>query len=92
MIYVMSLFDQTAQLVPGVYRHYKGGLYTLIATALHHDKRYEVAIYVSLTTGQIAIRPLYKQSDDSDAWLDYVKRDGEPTVRRFTYVGVMAPA
>ena len=43
---------------PGLYRHYKGGLYTLLATARHSETEEWHAVYRSEATGTLWVRPL----------------------------------
>jgi hypothetical protein len=63
---------------PGVYRHYKGGYYTVLMTAVsadNADDRADMVVYVSHTTGQLYTRSLAEFRD--------CVRDG----KRFEYVG-----
>jgi hypothetical protein len=66
-------------LQPGLYRHYKGGLYLVIGTAETHNHNGDVdIIYVSLAHGTLVTRPLRKDSRNEAAWLDSVMwPDGE---------------
>ena len=43
---------------PGLYRHYKGGLYTLLATARHSETEEWHVVYRSEAEGTLWIRPL----------------------------------
>ena len=43
---------------PGLYRHYKGGLYTLLATARHSETEEWHAFYRSEAHGTLWVRPL----------------------------------
>jgi hypothetical protein len=60
-------------LMPGPYRHYKGGRYTVIGVAEthEHDGKFDV-VYVSLTTATLVTRPLARDSRKQDSWLDDV--------------------
>lgn len=80
----------------GNYRHYKGGIYTAIMVAMHHETRRPMVVYVCHETGSLNLRPLTKipfgsterleDELDNDAWDDWVEHEGQ-RVRRFTYVG-----
>ncbi|NHO31298.1 DUF1653 domain-containing protein [Acetobacter fallax] len=43
---------------PGLYRHYKGGLYTVITTARHSETEEWFVVYRSEAHGTLWIRPL----------------------------------
>jgi hypothetical protein len=69
------------QAVPGqVYRHYKGGMYLVIAVAttthnhivgcVHGERD---VVYVSLTHGTIVTRPLWRDARDQDSWTDIIE-------------------
>ncbi len=76
---------------PGLYRHYKGGLYTAICLVTHHETRKPMVLYVSHTYGGTNVRPLYGWEGDADGWADVVhvpSVDGGTWNRpRFEYVG-----
>ena len=87
---------------PGLWRHYKGGLYTVIGTVTHHETRFPMVLYVSHTYGGMNVRPVRgwigagetDQNTDADGWLDVVPVEGPldtsgagKTVARFTYIG-----
>lgn len=42
----------------GMYKHYKGGLYRVIVTALHTETEEEMVVYESSETGKVFVRPL----------------------------------
>lgn len=42
----------------GVYRHYKGGLYSVFDTATHSETKETYVVYRSLQDGKTWIRPL----------------------------------
>lgn len=77
----------------GLYRHYKGGLYTAIALVTHHETRKPMVLYVSHTFGGMNVRPLHGWEGDLDGWADVVKEasaiDPErfPPKQRFEYIG-----
>jgi hypothetical protein len=77
--------DRSVRFRPGLYRHYKGGLYTAICLVTHHETRKSMVLYVSHTYGGINVRPLVGWDDgrgqydagasgctDTDGWLDRV--------------------
>jgi hypothetical protein len=86
---------------PGLYRHYKGGLYTVICLVTHHETRRPMVLYVSHAYGGTNVRPLvgWRPNEsstgvcvDRDGWLDWVDVDvggllPNRGVRRFQFVG-----
>ncbi len=77
---------------PGLYRHYKGGLYTAICLVTHHETRKPMVLYVSHTYGGMNVRPLHGWEGDLDGWEDVVDEaaDGGTLPRlvpRFQFVG-----
>lgn len=70
----------------GIYRHYKGGHYSVIGLGMHHENRKPYVLYVSLTKGTVNIRPLYPVTGDIDGFLTSVTVEGR-TVKRFRYIG-----
>jgi hypothetical protein len=73
---------------PGVYRHYKGGLYHALFLARQNETitpNISVVVYISMTTGDIYTRPYSDPRFDS--WTDQVRLD-HGWVTRFTYVGI----
>lgn len=56
----------------GIFRHYKGGLYTVLMLVEHHETRATVVIYVSHTTGKVLARLLEGTEHDPDGWMDEV--------------------
>jgi hypothetical protein len=80
-------------LAPGVYRHYKGGLYTLLAVGKHGGSLAPWVIYVSHEHGGVpCVRPVLSEPpcaspeearERGDGWVDVVAADGTP---RFTFV------
>lgn len=63
----------------GKYRHFKGGEYEVLGTALHSETQEEMVIYRALYgEGKIWVRP-------KSMWNDTVEKDGK-VYQRFTYV------
>lgn len=63
----------------GRYRHFKGNVYTLIATAKHSESGELFAVYrAEYGDGEVWIRPL-------DMFFEKVERDGA-VFDRFTYI------
>lgn len=67
------------ELRPGVYRHFKGGLYLLLGQACHSETMEKMVVYQALY-GERGwwIRP-------ADMWLEKVEHDGQ-ILSRFTYI------
>lgn len=66
-----------ADIAPGKYRHFKGGLYEVIGEATHTETLEKLVIYRALYgEGKVWARPL-------SMWNETVERDGQ-TVARFT--------
>ena len=73
-------FSQEATQLPlGLYRHFKGGEYRVIAVAHHSEDLSELVVYESLTGGGVWVRPL-------SMFLDTKEYEGKE-VPRFTYLG-----
>lgn len=66
-------------LQPGVYRHFKGGLYLLLGQARHSETQESMVVYQALY-GERGwwVRP-------ASMWTETVERDGK-VVQRFTYI------
>lgn len=59
---------------PGLYEHYKGGKYLVVALAETHEHNGDVdVIYISLAYGKYVTRPLQRDSRNEDSWTDLVK-------------------
>jgi hypothetical protein len=71
---------------PGLYRHYKGGLYSALFLVTHHETREPMVVYVSHTYGGLNVRPLKPTKSDLDSWTDWVTTD-EGVVPRFEFIG-----
>lgn len=55
---------------PGRYRHFKGGLYQVIGTALHSETKEAMVVYRALYgEGGLWVRP-------ASMWSEHVERDG----------------
>ncbi|NHN84717.1 DUF1653 domain-containing protein [Acetobacter musti] len=67
---------------PGVYRHYKGGLYTVLATARHSETEEWFVVYRSESMGTLWVRPL-------SMWLEKV--GGVPRFARLADDSQSAP-
>lgn len=74
-----------ANFQPGLYRHYKGGLYTAVALVTHHETNRPMVLYVSHTYGGLRVRPLDGWPGDPDGWNVPVEVDGAE-VARFVFV------
>jgi hypothetical protein len=71
---------------PGLYRHYKGGLYTALQLVTHHETRKQMVLYISHAYGGANVRPLVGWEGDPDGWADLVEHRGGYTTR-FVFVG-----
>ena len=64
---------------PGIYRHFKGNLYEVIASAKHSETLEELVVYRALYGEHgVWVRPV-------SMWNETVERDGK-TYQRFTYI------
>ena len=69
-----------AEIRPGRYRHFKGGEYEVLATAIHSETLEPMVVYRALYgEGGLWVRP-------AAMFLETVQRDGK-TVPRFSYLG-----
>lgn len=81
------------EFIPGVYRHWKGGLYRalfLVRDSLSKERL--LVIYISMTNGEMFARPLY---GEESSWSDDILIDHGKTaewVPRFNLVEAMTPA
>jgi len=64
---------------PGVYRHFKGGIYRVLYTAKNSETLEDMIVYQSCRDGSFWVRPLAM-------WNENVDRDGYKGPR-FTYMG-----
>lgn len=67
----------------GVYRHYKGDLFTAIGLVTHHETRQPMVLYVSHAKGCVNCRPLRGYEGDRDGFLDPVTMIDGTQVQRF---------
>ena len=79
-------------IIPGIYRHYKGGLYMVLGVARHHEAHgKEYVVYHPLylhgveKSLRLNIRPLYGSANDPDGWLEPVLA-GSVLQQRFALV------
>jgi hypothetical protein len=73
-------------LVPGVYRHFKGGRYLLVAVAeTHNHNGDQDVLYVVLASGKLCTRPLFYDKRGEDSWLDEVAWPDGAMRQRFTF-------
>lgn len=80
----MALCEKFPALEPGLYRHYKGGLYVLQIVAETHEHNGDLdAVYVSLEHGAWRTRPVDRDSRKQDAWLDLVEWPDHEMRHRF---------
>jgi len=70
-------------LIGGVYRHYKGDLYTVLQVAEHHETREKFVVYRSHKLGNINLRPLVGTPADPDGFT--TPKDGS---ERFVFIGM----
>ena len=64
-------------IVPGIWRHFKGGLYEVIGLCKHSETLEDMVVYRALYgEGGLWVRP-------ASMWLEVVERDGQ-TFPRFT--------
>jgi hypothetical protein len=73
--------SQTPEFRPGIYMHYKGGLYSAFGLIMHHETREPAVDYVSHTKGNRQYRELrqplpfglHPVDRNVDAWTDVVE-------------------
>ena len=65
-------------IIGGIYRHFKGNLYKVVALAVHSETEEKMVVYHSLESDELWVRPY-------DMFTQDVERDGR-TVKRFTFV------
>lgn len=70
----------------GLYKHFKGGLYRTILTALDSETKQPMVLYLNLSTGQFWLRPpemfteMVTWPDDiSRARFIFIEEDDSPT-------------
>ncbi|MBO5195795.1 MAG: DUF1653 domain-containing protein [Clostridia bacterium] len=62
----------------GTYRHFKGGMYKVVAIALHSENLEEMVVYQNIENGKCWVRP-------ASMWDEKVEYEGK-TVSRFTFI------
>lgn len=65
--------------INGLYAHYKGGMYKVIARAKHSETLEDLVVYQSMETNKVWVRPY-------DMFMELVNR-GDIWVERFRFVG-----
>lgn len=79
-IYKIELRSRLAMIQPGIYEHYKGSKYELIAIANHSETLEKMVVYKALYgDGELWVRPI-------PMWEELVDVNGEK-VPRFRYIG-----
>lgn len=67
-------------IIGGIYRHYKGNRYQVLAIAKHSETLEEMVVYKALYgEGGVWVRPLHM-------WSETVEKDGD-SFPRFEYIG-----
>ena len=64
---------------PGVYRHFKGGIYEVVGVGRHSESLEDMVIYRNRESGEFWVRP-------ASMWNETVEFQGEK-VFRFTFIG-----
>lgn len=78
-----------AEFKPGVYRHFKGGTYTALFLAAHHETRVPMVVYISHSDRGLNVRPLIRPAIEESSWTDYVALSSG--VPRFEFLRAMGP-
>jgi hypothetical protein len=58
---------------PGIYKHFKGGRYSLVTLAQHSETKEPLVVYVSLKTGRVWARPVAMWTEEV-VWPDGITR------------------
>ena len=66
--------DKKETLKPGIYRHFKGGMYELMFISRHSETEEEMVIYKSMKDGGYWARPI-------GMWNETVIHNGEEVLR-----------
>lgn len=72
---------------PGLYRHYKGGLYIALFLCSHHETGETFVAYVSQEHLDSGVRLREWCSPGKDSWTDDVDGGDAGLVPRFAWVG-----
>ena len=74
----MKYSDERPDIRPGIYRHFKGGLYQVVGVATNSETGEYMVVYRALYgEGGLWVRP-------ASMWLETVERDGK-TYQRFVF-------
>jgi hypothetical protein len=57
-------------MTPGLYRHFKGGLYRVIGRGEHTETKQEVIVYQTVATGELWVRPAFMWDEQQVLWPD----------------------
>lgn len=63
--------SDSSKFKPGLWRHYKGGMYVALYLVHHHETRSLMVVYVSMTLGSINVREW--ATPGADSWTDVVR-------------------
>ncbi len=76
------------QLALGFYRHYKGGIYELLAIVRHSEDLSPMVLYKAHSSGTgLWVRPL----EMWDTWIEDPTNPDAPGCRRFEFLGIHPP-
>jgi hypothetical protein len=71
---------------PGLYRHYRGGLYLVLLVAETHNHNGDLdVVYASMERGAWRTRPANRDSRNEDSWNDTVEWPDGQMRRRFLH-------
>jgi len=75
--------------VGATYRHYKGGLYAVIANAINEPTKSEVVVYRAKSDGTVWVRPLWRWNEEARVRVEVPPNTGKykyESVQRFVRV------
>ena len=76
----MKYSDDRPDIRPGIYRHFKGGMYQVVGVATNSETGEYMVVYRALYGEKgLWVRPV-------SMWNETVKKDGK-TVKRFEFIG-----